>query len=531
MTSASDKTPFYITTPIYYVNDAPHIGHAYTTIACDVMARFMELDGHETLFLTGTDEHGQKVAKSAEKAGVTPQEICDKNSQHFRDLVSTGANLLNIRNDDFIRTTEERHKKAAQALWERIEANGFIYKDNYGGWYAVRDEAYYAESELIKKDGQKVAPTGAEVEWVEEESYFFKLSAFEDKLLELYSQGEFVKPESRLNEVASFVKGGLRDLSISRTTFDWGVPVPNDESHVMYVWIDALTNYLTSLGFPDNMAKVEKFWEETIHVVGKDILRFHAVYWPAFLMAADLPLPKQIVAHGWWTIEGEKMSKSIGNVLSPQQMIEKAGGVDQLRYFMLKAMPFGNDGDFSQERMVEVINADLANNIGNLAQRSLSMIQKNCEGRVPEGELYVDGEITNAEGKPVQSFSDTGFFKLLEQKMINFEYSEYLNYLIALCMVQNIAFDALAPWNLKKQGRTAEMERALYCTAEFIRWIAILLQPFCPTSASKLLDQLAVSEDERTFAHLTEEFALKPGTELPKPEGVFPRLQVEEAAA
>ena len=383
------KPPFYITTPIYYVNDAPHIGHAYTTIACDVMARFMRLDGHEVKFLTGTDEHGQKVDKAAKAAGRDPQEFTDEVSEHFRELVNTGNNLLNVTNDDFVRTTQDRHKKAAQEIWKRIDANGHIYKDNYGGWYAVRDEAYYQESELIEKDGKKVAPTGAEVEWVEEESYFFDLSKWQEKLLKFYDENpDFIVPKSRFNEVYSFVEGGLKDLSISRTTFDWGVHVPGDDAHVIYVWIDALTNYLTSTGFPDvESDEYKKFWEQgdisPMHMVGKDIIRFHAVYWPAFLMAADLPLPKRIVAHGWWTIEGEKMSKSLGNVISPQEIVENYG-LDQTRYFMMRAIPFGNDGDFSRRQLIETVNADLANNIGNLAQRTLSMIQKNCDGKVPE---------------------------------------------------------------------------------------------------------------------------------------------------
>ncbi len=521
--STASKTPFYVTTPIYYVNDKPHIGHAYTTIAADVMARFMRLSAHETYFLTGTDEHGQKVAKSAELAGLTPQAMCDKNSQTFRDLVSSGENLLNITNDDFIRTTEERHKKAAQDLWQRIEANGFIYKDNYGGWYAVRDEAYYAESELAIKQGIKCAPSGAPVEWVEEESYFFKLSAFQDKLLALY-ETDFVQPTTRLNEVRSFVKGGLNDLSISRTTFDWGVSVPNDNKHIMYVWIDALTNYLTALDFPQQNGNYEKFWQkgDAIHVVGKDILRFHAVYWPAFLMAANLPVPHQIIAHGWWTIEGEKMSKSIGNVLSPADMVKLAGGVDQLRYFMLKAMPFGNDGDFNSERMIEVINADLANNIGNLAQRSLSMIQKNCDGIVPQvdestllpsdKEILYWGYITKQET-----------LNEVKSKMKAGKFHEVLPGILEASAASNLYIDQQEPWKLRKEN-PERMKTVLYHLVENVRCIAIMLQPFCPQAAEKLLNQLAVPENERGFEHLTEAYALKAGTILPKPEGVFPRL-------
>ena len=339
---------YYVTTPIYYVNDKPHIGHAYTSIACDVLARFLRIDGAEVKFLSGTDEHGQKVEKSAAEKNVSPQELADENSEHFRELLKH----LNISNDDFIRTTEERHKQGAQAFWKEIQKNGHIYLDKYSGWYSVRDEAYYQESELI--DGK--APTGADVEWVEEPSYFFKLSAFEDKLLDLYEANPaFIAPESRRNEVISFVKSGLKDLSISRTTFKWGVPVPGDEDHVMYVWLDALTNYITALGYPFKT----DFWPANLHMVGKDILRFHAVYWPAFLMAAGVELPQRIFAHGWWTNEGQKISKSLGNVIDPFEIANEFG-VDQIRYFLMREIPFGKDGDFSREKLITRINSDLA---------------------------------------------------------------------------------------------------------------------------------------------------------------------------
>ncbi len=546
---------FYITTPIYYVNDSPHIGHAYTTIAADVMARFMRLDGREVKFLTGTDEHGQKVAKSAEAKGIDPQSFTDEVSERFRRLVNpcgsvmqnaSNTNLLNISNTDFIRTTEERHKKAAQALWKKLEANEAIYLDKYAGWYSVRDEAYYAESELIEKEGKKCAPTGAEVEWVEEESYFFKLSAYQQKLLDYFeAHPDFIYPQSRFNEVKRFVEGGLSDLSISRTTFDWGVPVPGNDKHIMYVWIDALTNYLTSCGYPDG-EEMEVFWPNTTHIVGKDILRFHAVYWPAFLMAADLPLPKRIVAHGWWTIEGEKMSKSIGNVLSPDDMIEAAGGVDQLRYFMLRAMPFGNDGDFAQDRMLETVNADLANNIGNLAQRSLSMIQKNCEGKVPEysfendekGAWHFSNEqellnIYNTSGSYLHGIrrviSERDF---RPQPGVRYFDTHILDFtqIIQHAADKNAYFQHKEPWKLNKTD-FVEFQTVLYITLEALRAIGIHLQPFCPTIAGKLLDQLAVPEDERMFHHLTAEYALKPGTELPKPEPLFPRLEKKQDAA
>ncbi len=538
----TENKNFYITTPIYYVNDSPHIGHAYTTIACDVMARFKQLDGYDVKFLTGTDEHGQKVDKAAKAADIDPQRFVDLISYRFRSLVNRCIgyenmnvedenentikdNILNVTNTDFIRTTEERHKKAAQALWKRIEDNGHIYLDNYGGWYSVRDEAYYQESELIDDK----APTGAEVEWVEEESYFFDLSKWQDKLLEFYKENpDFITPKSRYNEVVSFVEGGLKDLSISRTTFDWGVPVPTNDkqpttnNHIMYVWIDALTNYLTSVGFPDtDSGEYNKFWCDkkgtgnAIHIIGKDILRFHAVYWPAFLMAAKLPLPKKIVAHGWWTIEGEKMSKSIGNVLSPSEMIAEAGGTDQLRYFMMRAMPFGNDGDFSRERLVEVVNADLANNIGNLSQRVLSMIFKNCDGKIPEFfDLQDDDKKLMHQ---LQSLS-------ISKKMNEFNYSGAIERILHFAGKANEYIDTQAPWKLRKEN-PERMEAVLYILAESIRCIAILLQPFTPIAANKILDQLAIPEDERMLAHLSDKYALKSGISIDKPEGVFPRIE------
>ena len=517
---------FYITTPIYYVNDSPHLGHAYTTIACDVMARFMRLSSNKVKFLTGTDEHGQKIDKAAEKAGIKPQELVDNVSERFKALVNTECignksckNLLNISNDDFIRTTEERHKKAAQDLWKRLEERGHIYLDKYAGWYSVRDEAYYQESELI--DGK--APTGADVEWIEEESYFFNLSKWQDKLLEFYDKNpDFIYPQSRFNEVYSFVKGGLKDLSISRTNFDWGVGVPNATKHVMYVWIDALTNYLTSCGFPnENADQYKDFWQngEVVHVVGKDILRFHAVYWPAFLMAAELPLPKRIIAHGWWTIEGEKMSKSLGNVISPKELIDDYG-LEQVRYFLLKAMPFGNDGDLSHERLIEVCNSDLANNIGNLAQRTLSMIQKNCDGKIPEYSELKDEDKTIFLDKTHDSIK--AFNKAFE----NFEYNEAINSITRLASAANEYIDEQAPWVLKKENPN-RMGEVLYVLAETTRIIAILLQPFCPEASSKLLNQLSILESERNFNNLTAEFSLKSGKELPKPEGVFPRIEVK----
>lgn len=511
---------FYITTPIYYVNDKPHLGHAYTTIACDVLARFKRLDGYEVFFLTGTDEHGQKVQQAAEKAETDPQAFTDNVSQNFSDLIP----LLNFSNDDFIRTTESRHKKAAQALWTRLVDAGEIYLDKYSGWYAVRDEAYYTEDELRDgPGGKKIAPSGAECEWVEEESYFFRLSAWGDRLLELYEKNpDFILPESRRNEVISFVKGGLRDLSVSRNRLTWGVPVPGNPKHVMYVWIDALTNYLTAVGYPDNL---NKFWPADLHMVGKDILRFHAVYWPAFLMAAGLQPPKRIFAHGWWTIEGEKMSKSLGNVISPHDLVTRYG-VDQSRWFLLREIPFGNDGDFSHTQAVNRINNDLANGLGNLAQRTLSMIQKNCDGKVPaHGAFTSDDKVLLQKAQVMMLAAVRGDFD--EQK-----FHRALETIMGVVNDGNAYIDVQAPWALKKTD-PARMGTVLYVLAEVIRCLALIMQPITPASAAKMLEQVAGENDARTFEYLSAAHALKPGTKLPAPQGIFPRIidEKQQAAA
>src|SRR5687767_583492 len=510
---------YYVTTPIYYVNDAPHIGHAYTTLACDALARFMRLDGRQVHFLTGTDEHGQKVEKSANAAGMDPQAFTDKVSQNFRDL----CKAMNFSNDDFIRTTEERHKKSCQELWKRLKDRGEIYLGSYAGWYAVRDEAYYGEEELtLAPNGKRIAPSGAEVEWVEEPSYFFKLSQWGDKLLKFYEDNPlFLAPDSRRNEIIAFVKSGLRDLSVSRTTFNWGVPVPDDPAHVMYVWLDALTNYITAVGFPDdNAPNYKTFWPADLHMVGKDIVRFHTIYWPAFLMGAGLQPPRRVFAHGWWTNEGQKMSKSLGNALEPHAMVAKYG-LDQVRYFLLREIPFGNDGDFSHRSMVQRINSDLANGLGNLAQRVLSMINKNCAEQVPQPGALTDADKTllaSAHGllaKLRPLFAEQAFHRALEAIwQVVGEGDRYV--------------DENAPWALKKID-PARMATVLYVLAETVRHLAILAQPITPHATAKMLDQLAVPADARTFAALGEKGALKVGTSLPKPEGVFPRY-VEEAA-
>jgi methionyl-tRNA synthetase len=507
---------YFLSTPIYYVNDAPHIGHAYTTVACDVMARFLRSDGKEVFFLTGTDEHGQKVERAASAKGTPPQEFTDQTSERFRRLVRTGENLLNVSNDDFIRTTEARHKKAAQALWTRLEERGYLYKGKYAGWYSVRDEAYYDESELV--EGK--APTGAEVEWTEEESYFFRLSAMQEPLLEHYARHPgFVLPQARLNEAAGFVRGGLSDLSVSRSAFSWGVPVPGDERHVMYVWIDALTNYLTALGFPDESAPLyAKFWggegADRTHVVGKDILRFHAVYWPAMLMAAGLPLPERIVAHGWWTVEGVKMSKSLGNVVSPDELLEKYG-LDRARYFLLREMPFGSDGNFSRDRLLETANAELSNKIGNLAQRSLSMVAKHFDGRIPsppQGDAAADAVLAHAYGTA----------DAVRAAMRDYAFHKALAAVVALANAANEYFDAKAPWGLVKTDRTAGGE-ALYVAAECVRCLALYLLPFTPDAAGKLLDILRIPPERRLLAFASPEGALKEGEGIETPYAAFPR--------
>ncbi|HZH26980.1 MAG TPA: methionine--tRNA ligase [Azospirillaceae bacterium] len=509
---------YYITTPIYYVNDAPHIGHAYTTTACDVLARFMRLDGHEVMFLTGTDEHGEKVQKAAQAAGTEPQAFTDRVSQNFRDL----TRLMNISNDQFIRTTEERHKVASQHIWQAMVERGDIYLGSYAGWYAVRDEAYYGEDELRDgPNGKKIAPSGAECEWVEEPSYFFRLSAYQDRLLALYeSQPDFILPAGKRSEVVAFVKSGLRDLSISRTSFSWGIPVPGDDKHIMYVWLDALSNYVTAVGYPDQGGDFAKFWPADLHMVGKDILRFHTVYWPAFLMSAGLPLPRRVFAHGWWTIEGEKMSKSLGNVVKPGELVDTYG-LDQTRYFLMREVPFGNDGDFSRKALVQRINGELANDYGNLVQRVLSMIAKNCGAAVP-----TPGPLTDADQALLGSAR--ALVEAVRKEMSVQAFHKALDAIWRVIGDANRYVDEQAPWALRKTD-PARMATVLWTLAETIRHVALLTQPFMPDASARILDQLAVPADARTFAAVGPDHALKAGTPLPPPQGVFPRY-VEPAA-
>ena len=513
------RDKFYITTPIFYPNGKPHIGHAYTVIATDAMARFQRLDGKEVFFLTGTDEHGLKMQQTADKEGITAQELADRNSAIFRNMVEAVGGS----NDDFIRTTEKRHHRASQAIWKAMADNGDIYLDSYKGWYSVRQEAYFDESETtVGDDGVRREPLGSPVEWQEEQTYFFRLSAYQDKLIDLYeSNPDFIGPAERRNEVASFVKSGLRDLSISRSTFSWGVPVPGDEKHVMYVWVDALTNYITAAGYPDTDADSWAWWPAT-HIIGKDIVRFHAVYWPAFLMSAGIPLPKRVYAHGFLFNRGEKMSKSVGNVVDPFALIETYG-LDQVRYFLLREVPFGQDGTYSHEAIVNRVNADLANGIGNLAQRSLSMIAKNCAGQVPEkGTLATeDNEILGSVAHAYEAARAA-----MEEQAIH----RALAAVIGVVSDADRYFAGQAPWALKKTD-PARMETVLWTTAEVVRRLAILLQPFMPGSAAKLLDLLAVPADTRSFAHLGDDNALVSGTALPAPQGVFPRHVDTEAGS
>ncbi|MQB20885.1 methionine--tRNA ligase [Agrobacterium tumefaciens] len=515
----TDKTPFYITTAISYPNGKPHIGHAYELIATDAMARFQRLDGRDVFFLTGTDEHGQKMQQTARAEGISPEELAQRNSDQFREM----GKLLNASNDDFIRTTEERHHETSRNIWNLMSNAGDIYKDSYAGWYSVRDEAYYAEDETeVRADGVRYGPQGTPVEWVEEESYFFKLSEYQDKLLKHYEENpDFIGPAERRNEIISFVKSGLKDLSVSRTTFDWGIKVPNDSKHVMYVWVDALTNYITATGYiEDKSGPRAKYWPADVHIIGKDIIRFHAVYWPAFLMSAGLPLPKRVYAHGFLLNKGEKMSKSLGNVVDPVNLVNHFG-LDQVRYFFLREVSFGQDGSYSEDGIATRINADLANGIGNLASRSLSMIVKNCDGQIPTPGPFTD------EDKAMLAAADALLASCrdeMNKQMIH----KALASIIAVVSETDRYFASQEPWALKKTD-SERMGTVLYVTAEVVRQIGILLQPFMPASCEKLLDLVASPADKRDFAALGEAGRLVPGTPLEAPKPVFPRYVAPEA--
>jgi len=510
------KSKFYITTPIYYVNGAPHIGHAYTSVATDVLARWKRLDGYDVFFLTGTDEHGQTVEQAARAAGVDPQTWVDGISADFQDMTAK----MGVSNDQWFRTTEQRHYRSCAELWRRMAAAGDIYLGHYEGWYAVRDEAFYEEEELTTRpDGSKVAPSGAPVEWVREPSYFFRLAAWQDRLLKFYDDHpEFIAPQSRRNEVVSFVRGGLRDLSISRTTFTWGIPVPDAPDHVMYVWLDALNNYVTACGFPDDSDPMWRYWPADVHMVGKDIIRFHAVYWPAFLMSAGLPPPKRVSSNGWWLVDGEKMSKSLGNVVEPRELV-KIFGLDQIRYFLMREKPFGADGSLSHQAIISRINVELANDLGNLAQRSLTLIARNCGGARPGRGALTEDDTDLLDGA-------SALPEKLRACMEQQTFHEALEEVWRVIRAANGYIDRQAPWALARTDQ-ARMGTVLRVLADALRVIATVLQPFMPESMGKMLDQLGVPVGARMLADLAA--PLPDGVSLPAPQGVFPRY-VEPAA-
>jgi methionyl-tRNA synthetase len=521
MTTSPDGRPkFYITTAISYPNGVPHIGHAYEAIASDAIARFKRLDGHDVFFLTGTDEHGLKMKQTAAKEGVPVRELADRNAARFEAMVKT----LGLSHDRFIRTTEEQHYRSSQTLWRRLDKAGDVYLDGYAGWYSVRDEAYYNETETtVGTDGVRVGPQGSPVEWTEEKTFFFRLKKYQDALLAHYeAHPEFIQPPERRNEILSFVKGGLEDLSISRTTLDWGIPVPDAPGHVMYVWIDALNNYTTGVGFPDEASATWHYWPADVHVIGKDITRFHTVYWPAFLMSAGLPLPKRVFGHGFVLNKGEKMSKSVGNVLDPFDLVT-AFGVDQTRFFFLREVAFGQDGNYSQDAIVNRVNADLANGLGNLAQRSLSMIFKNCDAKIPEPGAFTDADLA------LLSAADALLAKARDA-METLAVHKVLDAAWAVVGDGDRYVASEEPW-AKKKTDPKRMETILYVVAEVVRQIAILAQPAMPTSCNALLDTLNIAPDARTFAYLGAKHRMIPGMTIPEPKGVFPRwIDPEEAA-
>ncbi len=500
-----------VTSPIYYVNDNPHIGHAYTSIAVDFLARLSRFLEYQTFFLTGTDEHGQKIQVAAEKKGISPQQHCNDVSQNFQLLTS----LFCLSNDAFIRTTQPHHIKGVQHLWKVLQAKGDIYKGVYTGWYAVADEAFYTEEEtVVVEGGQRLSSSGRPVKWLEEESYFFRLSAYTDDLLAFYhANPEFILPRGRYNEVVSFVKKGLKDLSISRTSCQWGIPVPGDKRHVMYVWLDALSNYITALGYPDTgTPQFQTFWSHAVHVVGKDILRFHAVYWPAFLLAAELPMPKRIFAHGWWTVEGEKMSKSAGNFLSAQQMVQTYG-TDEIRYFLLRHLPFGSDGDFSEEAVKTRTKADLANDFGNLIQRVFSMIMDNCQQQCPSP--------APLKQEDTQLFANIKILlNKMEKRLEKQEISEALKEIWAGISEANKYIAMQQPWALKTSD-PLRMKTVLWVALELCRQLALLVSPVIPIAADKVLKALGRAQAPLTKTQLLHH-PLKAGHPISLPPVLFP---------
>ena len=503
---------FYITTPIYYPSAKPHMGHAYSSIIADFFSRFKKIDGYNVYFLTGTDEHGLKIQRSAEKQNKDPKSFCDEISKTFEDLTKT----LNLSNTDFIRTTENRHKISVQKLWNILEENNQIYLSKYSGWYSVSDEAFYNEDEVEEKDGSKVAKlSGSIVEWVEEESYFFKLSEWEKPLLEFYEKNKnFILPESRRNEVISFVRSGLKDLSVSRKTFTWGIKVPSNESHVVYVWLDALTNYLSSLKYPDeNNNLFKKFWPADLHIIGKDILRFHAIYWPAFLLAANIKPPLRVYGHGWILSGDEKMSKSKGNILDPLEII-KLYGLDPLRYYLLKEVSFGNDGNISEEKLENCINSDLANNFGNLCQRILSFAEKNCSSVVPEHKFNKDDLII------LNSIND---IEKIRTFIDNQDINQYMNFIVDRLFASNKYFNDQEPW--KKKNDVIRLNSIVYTALELIRKITILLYPVMPTTSVKVLNIFNINEDKINFSSIKNNEVLESKSKINKLDILFKKIE------
>jgi methionyl-tRNA synthetase len=505
---------FYITTPIYYPSAKPHMGHAYTSIIADFFARFKRIDGFNVNFLTGTDEHGLKIQRAAEKKDLDPIKFCDEISQTFRDLSKT----LNLTNTDFIRTTEERHKRSVQSLWTQLEKNDDIYLSKYSGWYSVSDEAFYMEDEIHEIDGKKQAIVSkSPVEWIDEESYFFRLSKWENPLLDYYQKNpDFISPTSRKNEVISFVKSGLKDLSVSRKSFSWGIPVPNNKEHVIYVWLDALANYISALNYPDIEDKMyRKFWPASIHLIGKDILRFHAVYWPAFLLAAKIPLPKKIYGHGWILSGDEKMSKSKGNILDPIGIIDQYG-LDPLRYYLIKEVSFGNDGNISQERLENCINSDLANNYGNLCQRVTAFAIKNCDGKIPNKIKF-----TNADLKILDKFKNN--LNLIRDKIDNQDLNFYIDFIVNTLFETNKYFNDQEPW--KKKDDILRLNTIVYTTFEIVRKISYMLYPIIPQSSLNALKIFSITENEIEFSSIINHNFLKGNNKINKIDILFKKIE------
>ncbi len=505
---------FYITTPIYYPSAKPHMGHAYSSIIADFFARFKRIDGFNVNFLTGTDEHGLKIQRAAENKGLEPLKFCDEISKTFRNLSKT----LNLTNTDFIRTTEKRHIKSVQNLWNELKKNDDIYLSKYSGWYSVSDEAFYTEDEIEEIDGKKISISSkSPVEWMDEESYFFRLSKWEKKLLDYYKDNpDFISPKSRKNEVISFVKNGLKDLSVSRKSFSWGIPVPNDNEHVIYVWLDALTNYISALNYPDTSDQMYKsFWPASIHLIGKDILRFHAVYWPAFLLAAKLPLPKKVYGHGWILSNEEKMSKSKGNILDPIEIIEQYG-LDPLRYYLIKEVSFGNDGNISQEKLEDCINSDLANNFGNLCQRVTAFAIKNCQGSVPK-----IIEFNNNDLKILDKFKSN--LNLIRDKIDNQDINFYIDFIVNTLFETNKYFNDEEPW--KKKDNTLRLNTIVYTALEIIRKISFMLYPIIPQSSLNALKIFSIEEKKINLSSIENHNYLKGGDKINKIDILFKKIE------